>query len=181
MYRPEPDGFAPQPRMDQKRLITLCYRKVIDARQTGRWEKLVFDDTYTEFKMQAQLYNPDKTYRTYAELIKHADGAKRLPFLVSSAIMGYMRQLDNYVPDVHNSLGRRFLKFEKFDFEIINSDLQDQAAHTVAISFFTEQLIWHETVNDQLLVSANSQTTQGYTTHLVQLRPFLSIHTLLYE
>ena len=44
------------------RTITLCYRKVIDASAAKPWEKLVFEDSYTEFKMQAQLYNQEKKY-----------------------------------------------------------------------------------------------------------------------
>lgn len=42
------------------RTITLYYRKIIDATATKPRDKLVFEDSYTEFKMQAQLYNQEK-------------------------------------------------------------------------------------------------------------------------
>ena len=31
------------------RIITLCYRKIIDATATRPWDKLVWDDSYREF------------------------------------------------------------------------------------------------------------------------------------
>jgi hypothetical protein len=56
------------------RTITLCYRKVIDASAAKPWEKLIFEDSYTEFKMQAQLYNQEKKYRSFAELRQQVPG-----------------------------------------------------------------------------------------------------------
>ncbi|MFS2185844.1 hypothetical protein ACCC92_04165 [Mucilaginibacter sp. Mucisp84] len=41
----------------QKRVIILCYRKIIDIRSAKQWDKLVFESTYLEFKMQAQNFS----------------------------------------------------------------------------------------------------------------------------
>jgi len=40
-----------------KGIIRLCYRKVIDVNSVNAWDKLVFNDTYTEFLLQSQFYN----------------------------------------------------------------------------------------------------------------------------
>lgn len=161
------------------RHITLCYRKIIDASATRPWDKLVLDDSYREFRMQAQYFNQEKKYRTFGELLHYAPGADRLHGLVSGAIVGYLQQLGGVVPDVLDNLGRRFLKFDKFQFELINSDLLDPSKHQVAISFFTEPLVWHETVGAYLLVSPLAAlTSEAILVHTFQLQPYLAIHTL---
>ena len=51
-----------------KKIIRLCYRKVIDASSSKQWDKYVFESTYTEFLMQAQFYNQEKKYSSFGEL-----------------------------------------------------------------------------------------------------------------
>ncbi|UOQ78199.1 hypothetical protein MUN84_06290 [Hymenobacter sp. 5516J-16] len=163
------------------RIITFCYRKIIGASSGQPWEKLVFEDTYQEFRLQAQLYNPERRYRTFGELVHHAPGAEQLHFLVSAAARGYLQQLGGLVPDVLDNLGKHFLKFSQFQFEIINSDLQDKSRHQVAINFYSEPLRWHDTVGSFLLVSeaAGPAVAPGEVrTNMVQLQPYLSIYSL---
>lgn len=164
-----------------ERRIRISYRKIVDATATRPWDKLVFEDTYQEFRLQAQLFSQAGKYRTFGELLHHAPGAEQLHFLVSAAVRGYVQQLNGWVPDVVDNLGRLFLKFSQFQFEIINSDLLDKARHQVAVSFYSEPLLWHDTVGSYLLVSeaaAEPQPTGETLTHLFQLPPFVSIHSL---
>jgi hypothetical protein len=165
----------------QPRRVILCYRKLLDAQSTHPWDKLVVADSYQELRLQAQLFNPQNHYRSFGELLYHVPTAERLHALVSAAVVGYLRQLNGLVPDLADNLGRRFLKFENFRFEIINSDLRDQRQHRVAINFFTEPLFWHESIPPFLLLSpAEPDAVSGeQLTHLLQLQPFLSIHALL--
>ncbi|MCB2377976.1 hypothetical protein LGH70_10315 [Hymenobacter sp. BT635] len=163
------------------RIITLCYRKVIDATSRKPWDKLVFADTYTEFRMQAPNFNPGQQYRSFGQLLQYVPGAEQLHFLVSAAVRGYLQQLGGLVPDVPDNLGRHFLRFSQFQFEIINSDLLDQSRHQVAVSFYSEPLLWHDTIGTYLLVSAaEAPATAGAAlpTSLFQLPPFLSIYSL---
>jgi len=160
------------------RIITLCYRKVIDVHSTKPWEKLVFQDSYREFKMQAQLYNQENKYRSFAELLQHAPGAEKLHFLVSAAVIGYLQTLNEVVPDIINNLGKHFLKFNQYQFEIINSDLLDKSRHQVAFNFYSESLVWHETIGSYLLVSGNKAESGEILTDLFQLQPYLTIHSL---
>jgi hypothetical protein len=160
------------------RTITLCYRKVIDASAAKPWEKLVFEDSYTEFKMQAQLYNQEKKYRSFAELRQQVPGADQLHFLVSAAVIGYIQQLKETIPDILNNLGKQFLRFTKFQFEIINSDLQDKSKHQMAINFYSEPLCWHETIGNFLLVSDKPAEAGEVQTNLFQLQSYMNIHSL---
>jgi len=165
----------------ENRVITLCYRKVIDANATKAWDKLVFEDSYREFKMQAQLYNQDNKYRSFAELLQHVPGAEQLHFLVSAAVTGYLQTLNEVVPDIINNLGKHFLRFNKYQFEIINSDLQNKSRHQVAFNFYSEPLVWHETIGNYLLVSENKAASSEMLTDLFQLQPYLSIYSLTTE
>lgn len=163
------------------RTITLAYRKVIDANSPKPWDKLVFEDSYREFRMQAQLYNPGGQYRTFGELLHYAPGADKLHFLVGGSIGGYVQQLNGLVPDIVNNVGRYFLKFTRYQFELINSNLHDKSKHQVALNFFSEPLHWHDTIAPYLLVSAQAASPEPegeILTHLFQLQPYLTIHSL---
>ncbi|WBO84876.1 hypothetical protein [Hymenobacter yonginensis] len=163
----------------QPRIITLSYRKVLDAQSGRSWDKLVLADTYAELRLQAQNVNPNQQYRTYAELVQHVPGAAQLSFLVSAAARGYVQQLGGWVPDVADNQGRLFLKFTQFQFEIINSDLLDASRHQVAVTFYAEPVIWHETIGAYLLISpCPAPTTGEIRTTLFQLQPYLAIHAL---
>jgi len=163
----------------QKAIIRLCYRKVIDIHSSKPWDKLVFNDTYTEFLLQSQLYNQEKKYTSFSDLITHVPAAEKLHFLVSAAIIGYLQQLHDRVPDLLNNLGRLFLPFNHFRFEIINSDMKDKSKHQVAINFFTSHLVWHDTINNQLLLSIPGNVENGeILTELFALPPFVSIYSL---
>lgn len=164
-----------------KRTITLCYRKIIDASSTRPWDKMVFEDSYMEFKMQAQLYNQEKKYRSFAGLIQHVPGAEKLHFLVSAAVTGYIGQLNENIPDILNNLGKHFLKFTQFEFEIINSDFQDTTKHQVAVNFYSEPLLWHDTIGNYLLVSDKKAAEGEVLTNLFALQPYLTIYSLYTE
>src|SRR5437667_8522382 len=133
-----------------QKTIRICYRKVIDATSQKEWEKYVFESSYKEFLMQAQLYNPEKKYNTFAELLINVQGANKLHFLVSSSVLGYLQQLNGKIPDALNNLGKHFLKFTDYRFEIINSDVKNKTTHQVAINFFSGPLIWHETIGNYI-------------------------------
>ena len=162
-----------------KEIIRLCYRKVIDVHSVKPWDKLVFNDTYTEFLLQSQYYNQEKKYNAFSDLITHVPAAEKLHFLVSAAVIGYLQQLQGRVPDLLNSLGRLFLPFNNYRFEIINSDIKDKTKHQVAINFFTDHMVWHDTINNQLLLSVPGNMENGeQLTELFTLPPFVSIYSI---
>ena len=160
-------------------LIRLCYRKVIDVRSTRAWDKLVFEDTYGEFLLQSQLYNQGKNYTSFSNLVTHVPAAEKLHFLVSAAVIGYLQQLQGKVPDLVNNLDRLFLPFNNYRFEIINSDIRDKTKHQVAIHFFTDHLIWHDTISNQLLLSIPGNMENGeLLTELFTIPPFVNIYSI---
>ena len=166
--------------MNSKGVIRFCYRKVIDASSQKTWDKYVFESSYKEFLMQAQFYNQEKKYNSFSELIINVPAAEKLHFLVSAAITGYLQQLNETIPDILNNMGKHFLQFKNYRFEIIDSDINNKSNHRVAISFFSGLMIWHDTIDGYLLVSPvhDEKNEDGILTHLVQLQPFLGIYSL---
>lgn len=167
----------------RNRIIRLCYRKIIDNASPKAWDKLVWESSYNEFLMQSQFYNQEKSYTSFAELLINKPGAERLHYLVSAAVVPYVLQLNGKVPDILNSLGKHFLVFKNHRFEIINSDIKNKAAHRVAINFISEPLQWHDTIGDNMLLSAvgAKETDDGVLTDILQLQPFLSIYSVKEE
>jgi hypothetical protein len=165
----------------EKASIRLLYRKVINASSQDQWEKFVFEETYKEFLMQAQTFNADKKYFTFGELIHYVSGAEKLHFLVSASVIGYLKQLYGKMPDIINTLGKRFLPFKNYRFELINSDIRDISKHQIAINFISEPLAWYDTIDNQLLVSADNGKADEHgeiLTEMFAMQPFLSIYSL---
>lgn len=134
-----------------------------------------------EFKMQAQNFSAGTPYTTYAQLLHHFPNAQKLTGMVTPSVTGYVQQLGGIIPEILNTLGRRFLKIRSFQFEIINSDINDRDKHVIAINFFSEPLVWHDTINNYLLVSpqnAVNQNDEEVLTELFQLQPYLNIHSV---
>jgi hypothetical protein len=164
--------------MMKKSTIKLCYRKIIDSSSTKPWDKFVLEDSYAEFRLQVQNFTQVKQYPSLAELVHEVPEAKKINQMVGPAITGYIQQLNEVVPDILNNLGRRFIKFKTYQFEIINSHFDHKEKHQVAISFFSEPMIWYGTIDNYLLLSSAGQETEEVLTHLLQLQPYLSIYSL---
>ena len=166
------------------KIIRLCYRKIIDSDSPKPWDKAVFDATHLEFYMQAQRLDPESKFRTFQELLENVPNADQLHYLTSTAAVGYIWQLKDIVPDIPNAYGKLCLPFKNFKFEIIDSNILDKSQHKVAIYFYSEPVIWIETVYNQLLISYENTLEhvlagKEIETDLIPLVPYLSISHFL--
>ncbi len=164
----------------RKGMIRLSYRKLIDSTASRLWEQYVFEDTYKEFYLQAQQFDQSGKYTTFQEMIKHIPKADQMHYLVSTAAVGYIRQLQERIPDVTNVFGKPCISFKNFRFEMVQSHIRDKKQHQVAIQFYSEPLIWIDTVDKQLLLAPGDQLEalqmgEEVETDLVSMIPHLSI------
>ncbi len=161
------------------KVIKFCYRKVIDSSAAKAWERLVHEDSYAEFKMQAQRFNPGNTYNSVAEILQHNAAAEQLHFLTGGAAVGYVKQLNDKIPDVLNTLGKHFLPFKNFRFEIINSDINDISKHQVAVNFYSEPVVWTDTVGNTMVLAINNIVENDeLLTDTFIMPPFVSIYAV---
>ncbi|MBA4853486.1 hypothetical protein [Emticicia sp. BO119] len=163
-----------------KGIIRLCYKKMIDVNAQKQWEKHVFEDTYMEFFMQSQFYNQEEKYPTFQELIANVPAADKLHYLVSTAAINYIRQLNDLIPDITNAHHQLCLPFKNFRFEIVQSHNKNKEEHIVAIYFYSEPIIWIDTIDNQLLISYSKQKEalgagNEISTDLISLQLLLSI------
>jgi len=165
------------------KLIQLAYRKIIDIESKAHWERYVFEDSYKEFLMQFQLFNKEKKHNSFSQLLARYSEADKLHFLVSAAIAGHIAQLGK-IPSVQNMLGKTFLPFNLYRFEIIDSDISNKKEHRVAVIFYSDTVVLHETIGDHLLISLDAEDKnperKAVQTELVKLQPFLSIYSIQY-
>ncbi len=163
----------------QQKFIRISYTKKINSSNTALWDQFVFNISWQELLMQSQFYNQQQQHTTFRQLVQQVPSAEKLHFLVSTSVVGYLKQLNGIVPDVLNKRGMPFLLFNDFKFEIIDSDLNDQSKHEVQLIFFSDPVIWHETIGDTLLISNPNEplTKDGALTHLLQLQPALDIYS----
>jgi hypothetical protein len=163
-----------------KGLIRLCYAKVIDASSVTAWDKYVFEATYKEFYMQAQQFDQQKKYTTFQEILENIPKADQMHYLVSTAAVGYIRQLNETIPDIANAFGKPCVPFKNFRFEIIQSHVKNRSLHKVAIYFYSENLTWIDTIGDRLLFSFGNHLEalaqgQSVETEMLTIRPNLII------
>ena len=144
-----------------KAIIQLAYRQIIDANSPGRFEQDVFNDTFEEFFMQSQVYNPQNSYPTLAEMTGANPKAYSLHYKVGFAIGLYVQQLGRYMPGVHDMLGKPCVSLQSHRFEIIASDVRNKAAHQVAITFLSADLVLHEVLGNSMLLSESNDILPG--------------------
>ena len=161
-----------------KPLIKLAYRQVIDSASTDKFEKLIFNDTYMEYLMQVQAYNNQgKTYATFRELSMQVPKSNSLHYKVGFAIGLYIRELNNKIPGLWDTLEHVNITFATHRFEIIDSDITKREGHRVAITYLTEAFTYYGNFGEWLLLSAGGNLASGQAgeTFMMQLYPNLSI------
>lgn len=160
-----------------KGIVRFCYRKVLNITAAAGWDQDLWNDTYAELRMQAQVYNQEKKYRYFSELKRENPRANSLDHLVSMAAIPYLKKLEGVLPDILNTNAEPFLKFQQFRFGIIESDLTTIASHSIALNFYSERMIWLDTIGDILLLAEPGQDSAVLLTQQVQLKPFFSIYS----
>lgn len=163
-----------------KGIIRLSFSKIIDASAQKAWDKAVFEETYREFFMQAQQHDQAGSYQTFQELLANVPNADQLHYLTSRVAMGYIKQLNQTIPDITNAFGQECLPFTQFKFEILASHIQQKEAHRVAIFFYSDPLTWLDTIDNQLLIAYGDQREalragSEINTDLIALQPYLNI------
>ena len=162
-----------------KALIKFAYKQVIDANAQGVFEKNVFMDTYSEFLMQSQVYNKDKRFNTLDQMINENPKANSLHYKVGFAIGLYVKELNNLIPGLKDSLGITSIPFENYKLHILASDISNKQAHKVAVIYRTGTCTLFDAIGENLVVAIgdiiNKPETEQYETFVIKMQPELSI------
>lgn len=165
-----------------KSLIQLAYKQIIHAESSGKFEKNVFQDSYSEFLMQAQAYNPENKFKTFQELVENNPKANSLHYKVGFAVGLYIKALNNQIPGLTDSLGAERLRFASYSFEIIASDITNKSNHKVGITYRTDVLTWYGKIGKYLLLATGNKlkdvSVDSIETFMLKMRKNLSIVSL---
>ena len=165
-----------------KALIKITYRQIINASAQSSFEKQVLKASYEEFLLKSQAYNKEGTIKTFSAMKANDGRANSLHYKSGFAVGGYISTLHKKIPGLPDTVGQAVL-FDTHRFELIESDITDQSAHTVAIWYYTDTLTLLEHFGDQLLLAYGDKTVELYGTEpqkidnsfLLQLQPGMSI------
>jgi hypothetical protein len=162
----------------RKSLIKLAYRQIIDATATGRFEKDVFNDSYSEFLIQIQTYNQVNNYTTWREVRTAIPKSNvTLQYKVGFAIGLYVRELNNQIPGLWDNLERMNVPFADYRFELLESDITNRSAHRVALTYLTDSLTLLGTIGEYMVLALGdkSKETAPLETFMVAMRPNLAV------
>jgi hypothetical protein len=157
-----------------KTQIKIAYRMLIDVGSTTAFEKKVFLDSYNEFIVQTQSFDPTGQYKTWTELRTQFPKANlNVTYKTGFAIGLYLKELNNFIPDVADNLGQP-ISFETHRFEIVESDITDIKKHKIALVFQTPVLELNTMLGEYLVLSSpqDNEESKSFT---LQMRPGISI------
>lgn len=158
--------------------IRLAYRQLIDAASAQTpFARDVFTDSYNEFRLQIQTYNPDGRFTTWQQVrtaVPQSDPT--LPVKVGFAIGLYIRELNGQTPGLTDTLGQP-VAFVEHQFALLDSDITDRTQHRVALTYLTDTLTWLGSVGNYLLLAPGDQrnATDTTDTFMLEMQPNLSI------
>jgi hypothetical protein len=140
-----------------KGIIKFGFQKIIDHTAASAWDTCVFDDTWMEYKMHAANYNQQNKASLFTTILKENRAAEQLHYEVSTAAIGYIRQLQGVIPGLLNKHGKSIIPFKNFKFNIIQSDMLNNKLHKVEIIFISEPLTLIDVFNDQYLIAIDDK------------------------
>lgn len=159
--------------------IRLTYRQLIDHTASSEFEKAIFEDSYAELLMQAQRYNKDNQFTRLRDIIGHDPKANSLHYKVGFAVGLYIRQLNQSVPGLTDTLGNLAIPFSEYAFALVDSDLSHKQQHLVSITYISGPLLFFGSVGNNLIVSSDNVSVleqQGWaSTFLLPLYEGLTI------
>ena len=143
-----------------KGIIKFGFQKVIESNPQSLWDKYVFDNTWMEYKMQAANFNQQNKATLFTNIVKENPRAEQLHGAVSTAAIGFIRQLGGIIPGLVNVHGKTVVPFKNFKFTVIESDMMDSKLHKVEIIFISEPLTLIGAFNNQYLIAPGDKQTE---------------------
>lgn len=161
-----------------KTIIRLAFRLVIDQHSTHPWDRLVFEDTYQEYRIQHLVFNnKNQPSQHYWELIRSNPHAQQIPFLLSTAVENYVHQLNGEITSITDVLGIHFFKFENFRVDLVSSHISDASKHKIGITFYSPPLLLIDIIDGKYLLSEQLNPEETLPTYMLPFHHQVSIAT----
>ncbi len=155
-----------------KAIIKLAFRQVIDNSSAGEFEKKVFRDSYAEFLLKVQAYNPGNQRNKFSEIVAADGRAHSLHYKCSFSVLHHIEALGQRIPGLADTAGRMNIPFEVPEFRLLESSVTDPALHKVAIIYLTGAFILVESFGEWLVLAKDNKATETFT---IKIQPELSV------
>jgi hypothetical protein len=160
-----------------KALVKLAYRQVIDAASTGDFEQKIFKDSYAEFLLKIQPYNPGNKFTRFSEIVANDGKANSMHYKTGFAVFHHIETLNKKIPGLLDSAGRINVLFRIPEFKVLESSIVDKNLHKVAITYITDNIPLVDSFGEYLLLISDSPylRTKELETFTLKMQPNLSI------
>lgn len=158
-----------------KAKIKLAFRIVIDRNSILAWDRYIFEDTYFEYKIQHQVFDdPENPVKNYWELLAKNPNSEKIPFLLSTAVVNYVSQLNGEIKSLPDVLGSTFFPIEHFKLDLISSNVEDPSKHKLGLTFYTPELLLIDIIDNKYLLSRNL-SGETFETYMFGFHPQVAI------
>jgi hypothetical protein len=162
--------------------ITLHYKKTIDKNSTKKWERQVWEASFLEYQMKAQFYDSDIQFPIFKDLILANSESQKLHYLTSLGCLGLIQRLNNYFPDIVDTLGKRSVPFLQYDFKILSANFNKKEDFVIQLDFISTALLYIESITDTLWLGIpDSISEKKMETIMIKLQNNLMINSILHE
>lgn len=159
-----------------KAKVKLAFRITIQQNSSLQWDKYIFEDTYREYKIQHQVFNSkENPVDTYWELVRQNPHAEKIPFLLSASVQGYISQLNGKIRSLPDVLGTSFFEFNYWKLDLVSSNSTDASKHKVGITFYTDELLLIDVIDNKYLLSKNLNISEGLETFMFPFHHQVSV------
>lgn len=158
-------------------LIKLAYRQVIDEQSKSNFERNIFYVSCNEFLLKSQTYNMEKKFRSFSEMVNNDGRANSLHYKLSFPVLPFIELLQKKIPLLTGNTGKN-ISFDKWQFELIDSDIKDKALHKVAINYYTDTITVIKTLGEYMLLAMGNKSenlTDIEDTFVLKMQDSLSI------
>lgn len=159
--------------------IKLAFRQIIDANSATDFEKRVFHDSYAEFLLKVQAYNPENKFSKYSDIVANDGRANSLHYKCSFVVLHHIETLKNKIPGLQDTAGRFNIPFDVPEFKVLESGITDKGLHKVAIIYITDVFTLADSFGEYLLLVIGDQpesiTNSGLETFTLKMQDNLSI------
>jgi hypothetical protein len=158
-----------------KAKIKLVYRQAIDETSPSAFEKAILRASYQEFLLKSQAYNMDRRFKTFSSMKANDGRANSLHYKLSFSVGHFIARLNNKIPLIKDNLGNR-LSFDTVRFELIESHIEDESLHKVALNYETGTLTLLELFGEYMLLTQDDTVdSETLETFILRMQPDLSI------
>ncbi|RAJ06912.1 hypothetical protein LX64_02040 [Chitinophaga skermanii] len=158
--------------------VRMAYRQMFTAASNNSFERDVWIESYNEWCMQIQAYNPNDAFTTWEEIRQASPKASfHVPYKTGFAVGLFVKALNNEIPGSQVHMSGQPLPFEGYQFEIVQASTIQRNDYIAAIVYQTPVLQLLGQFGNKLLLSYNLQHpgAEGVATFMLTLHENMAI------